>query len=99
MTNDLTENELKSIESGYCPDCNSTKFLHGPTGGWSENIRCKNCGSEFCFCPPFPTERLDRNDIGLYRNEFDLKNELTSIAERFNPSINKKSWWKKLFSL
>lgn len=32
-----------------CPDCGETpgRFLEGPHGGMSVNIKCENCGSEF----------------------------------------------------
>ncbi len=36
-----------------CPDCGGEKFLPGPRGGLSMNIKCANpdCGSEFNICP------------------------------------------------
>lgn len=32
-----------------CPDCGGSRFLDGPRGGMSRNIRCENvaCGSQY----------------------------------------------------
>jgi hypothetical protein len=32
-----------------CPDCGGSRFIDGPRGGMSKNIRCENaaCGSQF----------------------------------------------------
>ena len=41
-----------SLNAGQCPDCGGKKFLAGPEGGLTQNIKCAACGSEFNFCPP-----------------------------------------------
>ena len=43
---------LESLNINRCPDCGGEKFLAGPEGGLSQNIKCANCGSEFNYCPP-----------------------------------------------
>lgn len=48
-----------------CPDCGGSLFQPGPEGRVSIDIRCKECGSKFCYCPPFPPQRII-NDDGLY---------------------------------
>ena len=36
---------------GKCPDCGGRRFLKGPQGGLSVNIKCSRCGSKFNICP------------------------------------------------
>ncbi len=51
------DEEQKLMDAFYpkpkCPDCGEGKFLPGPRGGLSMNIKCANptCGSEFNVCP------------------------------------------------
>ena len=45
-----------------CPDCGCSLFQPGPEGGLAVNIRCSGCGSKFCYCKPFPPERIDNPD-------------------------------------
>jgi hypothetical protein len=52
------EEEQKLKDAFYpkpkCPDCGGEKFLKGPRGCLSINIKCANpaCGSKFNICPP-----------------------------------------------
>jgi len=43
-----------------CPDCKGKKFLEGPHGGLSVNIKCASCGSKFNIYPPFFAERIGK---------------------------------------
>ena len=45
-----------------CPKCGSTDFLGGPSGGLSQNILCKKCGTEFCNLGPFGLQELLRDE-------------------------------------
>lgn len=78
---ELTEQQDHRLHRGNCPFCNGTRFLHGPCGGGSENIRCKGCGKEFCFAPPFKSLVLDRDEPGIYSGEFSLKSEVADIRD------------------
>jgi hypothetical protein len=40
------ERVQKFLKRGECPDCHSTKFRAGPSGGLSQNVKCM-CGSEY----------------------------------------------------
>jgi len=51
-TFDPTEPLLAALNSGRCPDCCGVKFLKGPEGGLTENIKCTGCGAAFNYCPP-----------------------------------------------
>jgi len=41
-----------------CPDCGSLKFLRGPSGGMSENMRCATCGHNYNMGLPMFVERI-----------------------------------------
>jgi hypothetical protein len=43
---------LDALNSGHCPDCENEKFLLGPEGGLTQNIKCSKCGNRFNYCPP-----------------------------------------------
>jgi ribosomal protein S27AE len=46
----LTDQQIDTIESGFCPDCGRTAaFMLGPRGGMSQNHACSQCGAEFCL--------------------------------------------------
>lgn len=51
-------------KSGACPECGSTDWYEGPSGGMSTNYMCANdaCGAKFNFTP-FPGGRLMRELI------------------------------------
>lgn len=86
---DLTEQQDRCLQRGNCPFCNSTRFLHGPCGGDSKNIRCVGCGKEFCFSPPFKSLLLDRDAPDLYRGEFLLKSEVAEILDGLDAMFGK----------
>ena len=91
---DLTEAEEKKMMAGKCPDCGNHIFLHGPCGGMAENIRCFECGSEFNFCPPMSTDRLDRNEPAFYHGAFDLRQDLMRADALL---IEYVPWYKRLW--
>jgi len=41
-----------------CPDCGSTSFYEGPSGGISTNVMCAGCKHRFNFSLPFSVERI-----------------------------------------
>lgn len=41
-----------------CPDCGSTRFYEGPSGGMCINIECVDCGSKFNVGPFQHAERI-----------------------------------------
>ena len=47
--------------NGKCPDCGSTAFYEGPSGGLCTNIRCAGCSHWFNHCGFF-VERIARTD-------------------------------------
>ena len=46
---ELTAEEEASLVEGRCPDCGSTGWYRGPSGGLSTNYKCagEGCGSRF----------------------------------------------------
>ncbi len=32
------------LKHKVCPDCGSSNFLEGPTGGGAQNVKCSGCG-------------------------------------------------------
>ncbi len=60
----LTTKEEVKLLRGTCPDCGTSKFLEGPSGGASVNIMCANkqCRSEFNICPGMFAERIGSSD-------------------------------------
>ena len=76
-TRSLTPFQESILNRGQCPFCHSDRFLHGPRGGESENIRCLICCREFCLSYPFTSELIDRDDPSLYGTRpFRLADEL-----------------------
>lgn len=41
-----------------CPDCGSTKFMEGPSGGMCTNVKCSWCGHWFNMGLPMFIERI-----------------------------------------
>jgi hypothetical protein len=41
-----------------CPDCGSSQFFEGPSGGMSMNISCCGCGHKFNNSMPLAFERI-----------------------------------------
>lgn len=78
----LTKQELNHINrSKTCPVCKVGKFLEGPHGGLSINVRCNNskCGREFNLGfagqgRVWTGEHLDRDDPLLYYQLLDFEN-------------------------
>lgn len=64
MIEQLTGQEVVALDAGKCPDCGGTKFLEGPHGGLSVNIKCAKCGARFNIVPrlagSFGKERIGR---------------------------------------
>lgn len=52
------EEGRKEFFDNGCPDCGSTKFLEGPSGGMCVNFKCATCGSKFNDMGPFGVERI-----------------------------------------
>lgn len=52
--------EQVQSKNGECPDCGSTKFYFGPSGGLSQNVECVGCETRWnaCFIEGMPWERL-----------------------------------------
>lgn len=64
MIEKLTDVEVRTLDSGRCPDCQSERFQEGPHGGMSVNIKCSGCGARFNIVPrlagSFGKERIGR---------------------------------------
>jgi hypothetical protein len=56
-------------QKGSCPDCGGLKFLDGPRGGLSQNMKCgtRRCGAEFNVARyegrVFHVDRLERESL------------------------------------
>lgn len=94
MKLELTETEQNIINEGHCPDCNCPVFLHGPSGGASENIRCFHCGAEYNWCIPCSTERIERNEPTLYHGAFRMPDEIKAYYNSWKK--DKKTWWQQI---
>jgi hypothetical protein len=44
-------------KTNRCPDCGSSDFIEGPSGGMCTNIMCAGCGAKFNMSP-FGAERI-----------------------------------------
>lgn len=64
---------LALLNTGICPDCATSMFIEGPSGGAAMNIKCAGCGSKFWFAPPFTPERIDNDDQFYTREPIDLR--------------------------
>ena len=67
MSEDLTEHEVSCLDDNQCPDCGYVgRFLIGPSGGMSTNIRCPVCEAGFNVVlglrGDFGKERIGRPD-------------------------------------
>lgn len=58
MIEDVTEEELAALKKNECPDCGESKWLMGPKGGHSQNVKCGGCGARFNIMPGFGAERI-----------------------------------------
>jgi hypothetical protein len=56
----LTDDDIRTLDSGHCPDCNGRGFILGPRGGVSINIKCANldCRSRFNVASPGWSHRI-----------------------------------------
>ena len=64
----MDNNKLKEVSFEYkcCPDCGSTEFSEGPSGGLCTNIKCCSCGHWFNISP-FTFERIHFNkETGVF---------------------------------
>ena len=41
------QSDVESFQKGECPNCGSTHFLLGPSGGISQNVQCCGCKKEY----------------------------------------------------
>jgi hypothetical protein len=74
----LTKWEVNYIlKNSKCPDCKIGKFLIGPSGGMSTNIKCDNCGSEINWSSGMFDERISDAKPNLsYNREEKINNIL-----------------------
>lgn len=54
----MIEPGLESLENHRCPDCGGDHFWLGPSGGFSVNIECSQCGARFNVCHVGPADNL-----------------------------------------
>ncbi len=88
MAKPMTAEETILVnQKGVCPKCSSEYFLHGPRGGFAENIRCVQCGAEIWFAPPFTPEWMERNEPKAYKDKFRLADELDRTGKVLVPDL------------
>jgi hypothetical protein len=46
-----TKKQVEVEEQGVCPNCGSTQWYEGPSGGMAVNIKCAGCGLWFNNTP------------------------------------------------
>jgi hypothetical protein len=65
---EMDEDKLMNLFMEYnaCPDCGSTKFMEGPSGGMSTNVKCAGCGHWFNMSLPVCIERIHMTDGRFY---------------------------------
>ncbi len=49
-----------------CPDCGNDKFMEGPSGGASTNVKCDYCGHWFNLAIPMFVQRIHMNNRRFY---------------------------------
>ncbi|MCK5613097.1 hypothetical protein KAR91_65090 [Candidatus Pacearchaeota archaeon] len=56
----MNEDELRKafLDYNVCPDCGSGKFMEGPSGGMSQNVKCVGCGHWYNLALPLFIERI-----------------------------------------
>lgn len=54
------------LEYNACPDCGSTKFKEGPSGGLSQNVQCAGCGHHFNLALPMFIQRIHIGENGVF---------------------------------
>ena len=55
------------LKHNCCPDCGSTTFMEGPSGGMSTNVRCHGCKHWFNMSLPISIERIHIDGNGVFR--------------------------------
>jgi hypothetical protein len=65
---EMNDDKIKTIFKNHqcCPDCGSTKFFEGPSGGGSQNIQCAGCGHRFNLAFPFFVQRISISPDGRF---------------------------------
>lgn len=65
---EMNDDKLKDLflEHDACPDCGSSKFMEGPSGGMSTNVKCRGCGHWFNLALPMFIERIHISDGRFY---------------------------------
>jgi len=58
---DDADHVTQAFKHGKCPDCGSTEFYEGPSGGLCTNIQCAGCQHWFNHCGFF-VERIMRTN-------------------------------------
>jgi len=66
----MDEDKLKDafLEHKCCPDCGSSEFLEGPSGGMCTNVKCAGCGHWFNFALPVSMQRINIGEGGRFNN-------------------------------
>lgn len=54
------------LEYNACPDCGSEKFMEGPSGGGSTNVKCGGCGHWFNMALPLFIQRIHISEGRFY---------------------------------
>jgi len=54
------------LEHNGCPDCGSEKFMEGPAGGMSQNVKCAGCGHWFNMALPVFIQRIHISNGRFY---------------------------------
>ena len=67
---EMDEGKLMALfmEHNGCPDCGSGKFMEGPSGGMSTNVKCAGCGHWFNLALPISIERIHISPDGRFRD-------------------------------
>jgi hypothetical protein len=73
-----------------CPSCGHSRFLEGPWGGLSVNVKCDCCGKKWHFCVPFGWTPIENED-SLYHGPAELMKTiyLTPVLEHLRTGIGR----------
>ncbi len=57
---EMDDKKIIELFSKYeaCPDCGSDKFMEGPSGGMSTNVKCSGCGHWYNLGLPLFIQRI-----------------------------------------
>jgi len=66
---EMDDKKLKELFEKYmaCPDCGSTEYQEGPSGGGAQNVKCAGCGHYFNLAFPLFVHRI-HCDSGVFKN-------------------------------